>query len=274
MILKNSIFFLMITVAANSLFAANLFSNSGFETATTGWTLSFHDPRDTTRANAKESTDTAGAMFGKKYLKINVTAVDGDSAVAHNWWIQLWEPAWTPKNNVEFTYSFWAKSGDTASHMIHIAAMGDSASEYTYISGTSFTLTSDWQLCQHKNTWTNIGTTKKHFRLFLGESKGVVCFDSMALDTASSTIARKPLATLNRNEKINFNVELLPNTMRIVIENPSAISNNISIYSVDGRLLSSNNIPASVSTFEMKKPAPGAWVVDINSNKKVIQISK
>lgn len=273
MILRNCVFFLMISVAASSLFAANLFSNSGFETATTPWKLSF---QDTTRANAKLGTDTVGVMFGAKYLKIDVTKVDGDSAVAHNWWVQLWEPAFVAKNNVAFTYSCWAKSGDTGTHLIHIAATGKADDQYFYQAGTSFTLTPEWQLCQYTYTWTDGGATsgKTHFRIFIGESKGVICFDSMALDTASSTIAKKSLAVLNRNEKINFNVELLPNSMRIVLENPSTISNTIAIYSVDGRLLSSHNIPASISTFEMQKPAPGAWVVDINSNKKVVQISK
>jgi hypothetical protein len=273
MILKKGVFFLMITVAANSLFAANLFSNSGFESATTGWKLSF---QDTTRANAKLGTDTAGAIYGKKYLKVDVTKVDGDSAAAHNWWVQLWEPAWVSKNNVEFTYSCWAKSGDTASHMIHIAATGKGDDQYFYQAGTSFTVTPEWQQFQYTYTWTDggAGSGKTHFRIFLGETMGVVCFDSMSLDSASSTIAKKPLAILNRNEKFNYNVELLPNSMRIVFENPAVVSNNIAIYSVDGRLLSSQNIPASVSTFEMQKPAPGAWIVDINSNKKVIQISK
>ncbi|MBN1578647.1 MAG: carbohydrate binding domain-containing protein [Chitinispirillaceae bacterium] len=269
MILKNRVFFLMITVAANSLFAANLFStNSGFETAITPWKLSF---QDTAIANAAISQGTDGVKFGTKYCRINVTKVDADS-VGNNWYIQLWEPTWTAGKDVKYTYSCWAKSGDANSHLIHIAATGDSASEYTYQDGTSFTLSTEWQKCEHSYTWTQTGTTKKHFRIFLAGSTGAVCFDSMALDTGLTTIVQEPFAISNRNETFNYGVQLLPSCLRIVLGNSPPVSNTVAIYSVGGRLLSSQKIPAATSTFAIPKPSSGAWVVDVNSNKKVIRI--
>jgi hypothetical protein len=85
---------ILVLFSVNTLYAVNLFStNSGFETAITPWKLSFND---TTKANATTALDTVGVKFGKKYLKVTVTKVDADS-VGNNWWVQLWEPTWTPR---------------------------------------------------------------------------------------------------------------------------------------------------------------------------------
>ncbi len=268
MIHKNGFLFLVIACAASSLFAANLFStNSGFETALTPWKLSYYD---TTIANAKISQDTAGVKFGKKYCKVNVTKVDADST-GHNWYVQLWEPTWPTKKNLQYTYSFWGKSGDTISRMIHVAATGaGDTDEYAYRTGKSFTLTKEWQKCEFPYTWTD-ASTKMHFRMFLAGTKGAVCFDSMALDTATATPIKAPFALADRRENFSYGVQLLPNSMRIVSGNSSSDIRAVSIYSLGGQLLASRNIQAA-SGVEIPKPASGAWILDVNSNKKVIQV--
>jgi hypothetical protein len=275
MILRSGIFFLMIAFAANSLFAGNLFSNSGFETNTTGWSINKHD---STKSNAKPiARDTAGAKFGKNYLKVEVTKVDSAKT---NWWIQLWEPDWTVKRNVQYTYSCWVKTTDSTSHVFDIAATGvpgNNDSQYVYRTDQGngqFNATNDWQKFTHSYTWKDSGTAtlKAHFRLFIGGAIGILCFDSMALDSATPTMAKTPFVLSNRNETFNYCVQLLPNCMRIVLGNSASISNNVAIYSVGGRLLSSQNIPSATRSFELPKPAPGAWVVGVNSEKKVIQV--
>jgi hypothetical protein len=271
MIFKNGIFFLMIAFAANSLFAVNLFSaNSGFETAITPWKLSFHD---TTKSNAKPlARDSVNALFGKKYLKVEVTKVDSAKT---NWWIQLWEPTWTAKANVTYTFSCQAKSGDSLlTPEFDISATGDDDStEYTYLGGkTQIRPTSTWQLYTYSYTWAKAAKVK-HFRLFLGASKGIICFDSMYLDSATIPVPIKNSLSISYNNPLSgYTYQLLPNGIRFDMKNASSIASNVAIYSVGGRLLSSQNIPAAVSTFEIPKPASGAWIMDVNSNKKVIRV--
>jgi hypothetical protein len=276
MMTKTKIFFLMIACAASSLFATGgvLFANSGFESTLSPWKLSFYNT-DTMVQNAKISLDTANALFGKQYCKITVTRVDTVDSVGHNWYIQLWEPTWQSKPNVNYTYSCWARTNDSISRLIHIAVTGDSASEYTYITGPSqsFTLTKDWQLCQVNYTWTNPGTSqKRHFRIFVGGEKGVYEFDSMALDTATPIAVKNPFAISYRTASPNYTFQLLPNSIRFDIRNVSPISSHVAIYSLEGRLISSHTIPAASSTFEIAKPRSGAWIVDVNSNKNVIRL--
>jgi hypothetical protein len=275
MVRKSLFCLLAIGFAASSLFAGNLFSNSGFETNTTGWSLSFHD---TTKSKSKPlARDNVGAKFGSNYLKIEITKIDSAKT---NWWIQLWEPDWTVKRNVQYTFSCWVKTRDSTSHVFDIAATGvpgGNDSQYVYRTDQGngqFNADTSWKKVSHSYTWKDSGTAaiKAHFRLFLGGALGILCFDSMALDSATPTAAKTPFAFSKRNETFNYGVQLLPNCMRIVFGNSAPLSNNVAIYSMEGRLLSSQNIPAATQSFELPKPAPGAWVVKVNSEKKVIQV--
>jgi hypothetical protein len=177
------------------------------------------------------------------------------------------------KKDVKYTFTFWAKSGDANSHLIHVAATGDSASEYTYRNGTSFTLSSEWQQCQHPYTWTDNTTTKKHFRLFLAGSTGIVCFDSMALDTGELPVSVKAPLTVSYNSlAVGYACKLNADGIQIDMSNPLLAAANVAIYSLQGRLVSTRTVPAAVSSFKIPRPEAGAWVVDVNSSRRLIQV--
>jgi hypothetical protein len=267
---KKRCLFLILAFMSSSLWAGGgvIFSNSGFETGLSPWKISLYD---TTKALATVSIDSANAMFGKKYCKITVTKVDADSA-SNNWYVQLWEPTWQSKPNINYTYTCWARTTDSMSRLIHIAYTGDTASEYTYINGSSFTLTQEWQQCQVSYTWTNPGTSqKRHFRIFAGGAKGEYCFDSMALDTITVAV-KYPLALSSAKKSAPYSIDLLPECLRLVFRNSPEAMNRVAVYSLAGRLISSQEIPASTTLFEIPKPARGAWVVGVNSDKKMITV--
>jgi hypothetical protein len=267
MTLKNGVFFLMITFAASSLFAVNLFTNSGFETGVSPW----HIATFNSTFSADTALDSVGKMFGKKYCKITVKKIAKDSTDS-NFVVQLWDPTWQSVKNVKYTYYCWAKTDSVMERNIHIAATGDSSSEYPYKTGQTYTLKKNWQLCSLSYTWT-LANAKSHFVIYLAGAKGVYCFDSMALDSGSHPVQIKnPLTISYRNPSSGYTYQLLPDCIRFDVGNSSPISHNVAIYSVEGRLLSSRIIPAAVSIFEIPKPASGAWIMDVNSNKKIIGV--
>jgi hypothetical protein len=265
---KKTFYFVLLGSIVSSLYAGNLFSNSGFESNSNGWQLSMHD---TLQSKAKPLTrDSVGVKFGKKYLKIEITKVD---SLKTNWWIQLWEPTWTAKPNVTYTFSCQAKSGDSLTHPFDISATGDDDStEYTYRGGNQLTATSEWSLCTYSYTWAKAAKIK-HFRLFVGGSTGIICLDSMYLDSATAAVATKnPMTISYGNPSPEFTYQLLPDCIRFDMKGRSPMASRVAIYSLEGRLVSSRNVAASSSTFEIPKPTSGAWVVDVNSNKKVLRL--
>jgi hypothetical protein len=271
MVYKKVVFVLLIAFAASPLFAVNLFSaaNSSFESGKGDWSISTFN----SSFSADIATDSVNAIFGKKYLKVTVKKISADSTDS-NWVVQLWEPAWTAKQNVNYTYFCWAKTDSVMNRPLTIAATGDSASEYTYKTSSYFSLTKDWQLCSLSYIWTPpVGTTKKHFRLFIAGAKGIYCFDSMAIDTGSRAVQTKdPLTISYRKPSSDFTYQLLPNCLRIAMNGSAVNADRFFIYSLEGRLIASQNIPSATKAFEIPKPVPGAWVVGVNSNKRVIRI--
>jgi hypothetical protein len=269
MLQKYGIFLVAITFAAHSLFAVNLYSNSGFESSPSGWSVWANADSG---AAATGSLDTAGAMFGTKYLKVTVTKVSHDP-VANNWVIQLQDPTWQAKKDVEYTFSGWAKA-DSAGRSIHVAAVGDSASQYTYKTGVDVSLSTDWVFFSHSyvSTVTGSGSKGMNFFIFCGYSTGSYCFDSMALDSATPIQVKNPMLLVNRHQTSNYTVQLTSDCMRFVLGNMPLTFNNVNIYSLEGRLISSYAIPSAAPSFEIPRPAPGAWVVGVNSHKRVIRI--
>jgi hypothetical protein len=261
-----------ITVFAGALFAGpgGLFTNYSFESSITPWNLY---PKDTTVAGTM-SLDSVGAKFGKKCLKVQVTRVNDSAAVRasdFSWYLQLQDPSWVAKKGYQYTYTCWAKA-DSVGRQMQITAQGDSASEWTYVTGTPSTLDTAWQLFSLTHTTTANGAKKAHFFIYLGFSTGTYWFDSVALDSVPGTHAKNPMVFSNPLPTAQYSVQLMPECMRFVMGNSAARVNNVAVYSLEGRLISSYNVPASTKIFELPKPAAGSWVVGVNSNKKVIQV--
>ena len=220
------------------------------------------------------SVDTVEAKEGKKCLKIEVTATANDPEGC-NWHVQLQDPTWPAKKGVQYTYSCYAKAEtDTASRRIHIAAQGDSTSEYTYRAGTNFTLSTEWQRCEYSFISDVEGIGKMNFFVYCGFSTGIFYFDSMALDSMTPSQVRNPMMLSTIVHAPDYNVRLLPECIRVVCGNSPEVLNKVAIYSLEGRLISSQNIPSTTKVFEMQKPAPGAWVIGVNSDKKVLRIPR
>jgi hypothetical protein len=271
MLKKHGIFLMAITLTASSLFAGNLFSNSGFETNLTGWSVNLKD----SSVAATIALDSVDVKFGKKYAKVTVTKVNDTAAIDPtkvNWYIQLLDPTWQAKKGIEYTYSCWVKA-DSAGRKMNIAAQGDSASEYTYRSSQECSLDTAWTKYSYAFVSDVAGTKKMHFFVYLGYSKGTYSFDSMALDSMTvASYVKNPVAFSNPIPTTTYNVQLLPNCMQVILGQSAATSNNIAVYSLEGRLISSYTIPSTTHVFEMPKPSSGTWVVGVNSNKKVIRV--
>ncbi len=267
---KKRIFALLITLSAGSLWAGNLYTNSGFESNAAGWNLYKQD----TSVAATLTLDTAGVMFGKKYCRITVTKVNADP-VANNWYVQLQDPVWQARKHINYTFSCWARADSSENRSIHVAAQGDSASMYTYRSGSTIPLTTEWTKYEYPFLSDVDKAGQLNFFIYLGGAVGVYDFDSMALDSATDpgyldgVLGSAPrIAT----QTSLFTVELLPDFMRIAVNGPQANANTVHLYSLEGRLVAKRSLPANARAFEMPKPGRGVWVVDVNSNRKVIRV--
>jgi hypothetical protein len=268
---KIGLFMMAIAMYAGSLLADNLFSvNSGFETTTNPWNL-YKQDTSVTATMSLDSTDSV--ISGKKYLKVEVTKVNPDKS--KNWYIQLQDPTWVAKINYQYTFSCWAKA-DSTGRSIHIAAQGKEGDEFAYRSGMDFSLDTVWAPYHYTYTSDVSGVKAMHFFVYLGYSTGVYSFDSMSLDSMNAlppddgVINR--LAYSNPFQKMNYNLQVMPACIRLIAENSAAPVNNVAVYSLEGRLVSSYTVPAATRVFEMPKPSSGAWVVGVNATKKVIQV--
>lgn len=158
--------------------AANLFSNPGFETSTTGWTLYLQ--------SADSVTATANAVAGAGHngsagMQIGVTKVS-----SQNWHIQLQTPQdWNAIKGKTYKLSFWAKAD--ASKSIHLGVGLGPAANYAYLEGTDFGLSTAWKQIELEYTSPATGVDSLRFNIFVGGATGTYTFDDFSLDTLSSS---------------------------------------------------------------------------------------
>lgn len=137
-------------------------------------------------------------------------------------------------------------------------------------------LDTDWKYCEFSRTCDFSGPDSMNFYIYCGTSVGTYYFDSMALDyigiVEEESDVRQLKSSSNINQMLNYNIQLLPGSIRFDLKNSAAVSRTATIHSLDGRLFSSQNIPNAFQSFEIQRPVSGAWVVGVNENKKVILV--
>ncbi len=268
---KNLFAVLMIVCGASSFIWANIYSNGGFESNGSGWVLQVTKTEDDSGAKANWEFDTIGAKEGKKFCRIIVDSTSIDP-IGNNWYIQLQDPTWTSKKNMRYTFTIWAKA-DSAGRPIHIAAQGDKDDKYKYRTGLNDTLTTEWAQYTHTFLDTDVaGNGQLSFFVYCGGSKGKYDFDGAVLDSVAYTVGAQfmPIIT-GRKQALPYQVQLLPDCVRFIMSDTKSPS-DLRMYSVEGRLISSMTIPATIKAFDLPRPAPGTWIMKLNSESKMIQV--
>ncbi|HNY31261.1 MAG TPA: glycosyl hydrolase family 8 [Fibrobacteria bacterium] len=169
----------LVTALGSAASAANLFPNPSFEDGTTGWTLYLNSSSVVATSTAK-----AGAGHdGTAAIEVKVTTPAADAG--SNWHIQLQTPqTWKAETGKTYKLSFWGKAD--ASRSIHLGIGGGAASEYKYIKGFDFGLSTAWKQYEVEYTSTATGVDSVRFNLYVGAAAGTYTFDDFVLDTLSS----------------------------------------------------------------------------------------
>jgi hypothetical protein len=150
----------------------NLITNPGFENSGAGWTL-WTQTADS-QAVASVTYPTTGAHAGTRYARVVVSTPA--ASAAENWHVQFQPPGWTAGVGATYEFKFWAKSDSSAN--IHVSVQ-DAA--YTYITGTSFGLTTEWTEYSLTHVSDAEGANAVRFHIYLGESVNAYGFDDVSV---------------------------------------------------------------------------------------------
>jgi hypothetical protein len=150
----------------------NLITNPGFESSGAGWTLFTQGGSE---AVASVSYPTTGAHGGTRYARVLVTTPA--ASAAENWHVQFQPPTgWSAEVGATYEFKFWAKSDSSAN--IHVSVQG---SDYTYITGSSFGLTTDWTEYTLTHVSEAEGTNGVRFHVYVAESVNAYDFDDFSV---------------------------------------------------------------------------------------------
>lgn len=160
---------LLFLLTVHGIKAANIFSNPGFESGQDWW--GFQTPEGSATIDYK-STD---AHSGNYAAHINVL-----TAAANNYNIQLNTPSnWSAEKGAKYIISFYAKADKDLS--IHVAAQ-DGPPNYTYRTGSNYTLNSEWKYIEMVYTSDVEGAGALRFNLFVGTTAANYYFDDFNLE--------------------------------------------------------------------------------------------
>jgi hypothetical protein len=149
----------------------NLITNPGFESSGAGWTLFTQGGSE---AVASVTYPTTGAHSGTRYARVLVTTPA--ASAAENWHVQLQPPTgWSAEVGTTYEFKFWAKSDSSAN--IHVSVQG---SDYTYITGSSFGLTTEWTEYTITHVSEAEGTNGVRFHVYVAESVNAYSFDDFS----------------------------------------------------------------------------------------------
>lgn len=168
--IHGSIAALSLSLAAAS-FGQNLLWNPGFEDEGDGWTL-WH--QGGTVAEGTVTYPNTGAYEGTRYARIEVTTPSETSG--ENWHIQFQPPAWEAQAGVEYEFKFWGKS--ELGSIIHVSVQGP---DYTYLTGSSFSLSTEWSEHSVYHYAEEGGTGAVRFHVYVAEVADVYSFDSFSV---------------------------------------------------------------------------------------------
>lgn len=165
--------------AAATVMGQNLITNPGFENSGAGWTL-WTQTADV-QAVASVSYPTSGARTGTRYARVLVTTAA--ASAAENWHVQFQPPGWTAGIGATYEFKFWAKSDSSANIHVSVQDAG-----FTYLTGSSFGLTTEWTEYSLTHISDGEGTNAVRFHIYLGESVNAYSFDDVSVTALTANI--------------------------------------------------------------------------------------
>jgi hypothetical protein len=176
---------LVLSLAATAMSQNLIPSNPGFESQGSGWTLFLQSG---TQAVASVTYPTGGAHSGNRYARVAVT--EPAASASENWHVQFQPPTgWSSIAGTTYLFKFWAKSD--SSRTIHVSVQG---SDYTYLTGQSFGLSTEWTEYSLEHTTEAEGNNGVRFHVYVGEARDVYSFDDFSV-TAIATGVRGGAST-------------------------------------------------------------------------------
>jgi len=174
------LFSLVFLLAFQSLKAANIFSNPGFENGQDWW--GFQTPDGLAVIDYLSSE----ARTGSNAAHIQVT-----QAASSNYQIQLNAPSnWAAENGVKYILGFYAKADRDVS--IHVAAQ-DGPPSYGYRTGSDFSLSTGWRYIEMIYTSDVEGEGALRFNIFAGAAAANYYFDDFSLEVVQDTELGTPV---------------------------------------------------------------------------------
>lgn len=156
-------------LAFTGLRAANILSNPGFESGQDWW--GFQSPAGLATIDYESSE----ARTGDNAAHASVTEI-----TANNWEIQLNTPSnWVAENGAKYILGFYAKADADVS--IHVAAQ-TGAPDYAYITGTNYSVGSEWRYIEFIYTSEQEGEGALRFNIFVGGAVANYYFDDFSLE--------------------------------------------------------------------------------------------
>jgi hypothetical protein len=164
---------------AAAVMGQNLLTNPGFESGGSGWTLF---TQAGSPAVAAVTYPTTGARTGTRFGRVEVT--QPAASAAENWHVQLQPPTgWSAGIGATYEFKFWAKAD--SGRNIHVSVQNGG---YTYLTGVSFGLTTEWTEYSMTHEATEEGTSAVRFHVYVAESKGVYDFDDFSVTALTAGV--------------------------------------------------------------------------------------
>ncbi|MBN1306645.1 MAG: carbohydrate binding domain-containing protein [Chitinispirillaceae bacterium] len=240
----------------------NMYPNGDFEVGGAGWSLYVNNDEGSTAA-ATMSFPSEGAREGSTFCRIQVTAV----TEGNDWHVQLQDGSWTSKENTSYTISLLAKADNALT--INIAAQAGKSRDYEYLGGSSVTLTQEWQpfTFTYSNDSVGPGPDSLNFFIYCGAAVGTYDFDSIVLlGTEGAGVVESPNGFSTTAQR-QFSLQLRPEQIRCHTNEVIAAPFTVDIYTVQGRLFSSQSVTAAGRSFDLPRPPSGTWVVKVDANR-------
>jgi len=237
-----------------------LYLNGDFEKGGLGWNLQAQGT-----AEATVSYPEDGAKSGKKFCRINVTALP-----EKDYELQLQDESWTCEKNREYVFEFYAKADNDTSRIQVLAQTGETRNWAT-LSSTNINLTTEWEKYSLSFTTDSIaGKDSVNINITCGYNLGVYDFDSMSLVMVPVSVrpSSRP-AFFNKSQP--FTIRILPGQLQCVL-GENRYANKIDIHDLQGRLFYSANLNGNkTNNYLLPRPSSGTWLIKLDSGNNIQQ---
>ena len=168
---------LLVACLSGALFAAaapvSIINNGGFESGTTGWSLSVNG-NDSVSATRIIDSVSGDAHEGNKFHRITVTSVS-----SQNWHVQLMDPTWVAKVGYVYHFSMWGRAD--AAHNASISVYGNATDKTAYRTSTSIAFTTEWKQYHQMFVADAEGPGQINFAVVVGAETGIYDIDDVVI---------------------------------------------------------------------------------------------